>query len=38
MLVSLIAKYQYQNAFAANSEINFAAFLAEIMIEQLEIV
>ena len=38
MLVSLIAKYQYQNAFAANSEINFSAFLAEIMIEQLEIV
>lgn len=37
-LVSLIAKYQYQNAFSANSEINFAAFLAEIMIEHLEII
>lgn len=33
LLVTLIAKYQYQNAFAANSEINFAAFLAEVMIE-----
>lgn len=33
LLVTLIAKYQYQNAFVANSEINFAAFLAEIMIE-----
>lgn len=32
-LVVLIGKYQYQNAFAANSEINFAAFCAEIMIE-----
>jgi DNA polymerase III delta prime subunit len=36
-LVTLIAKYQYQNAFAANSEINFASFIAEIMIEHLEI-
>lgn len=33
LLVTLIAKYQYQNAFAANSEINFAAFLAEVMID-----
>lgn len=33
LLVTLIAKYQYQNAFAANSEINFAAFLAEAMVE-----
>lgn len=33
LLVTLIAKYQYQNAFAANPEINFVAFLAEVMIE-----
>lgn len=33
LLVILIAKYQYQNAFAANPEINFAAFLAEAMLE-----
>lgn len=33
LLVVLTAKYQYQNAFAANSEINFAAYLAELMIE-----
>ena len=33
LLVTLIAKYQYQNAFAANAEINFAAFLAEVIIE-----
>ena len=33
LLVTLIAKYQYQNAFAANSEINFAAFLAEVMLD-----
>lgn len=33
LLVTLIAKYQYQNAFAANSEINFAAFLAEVMMD-----
>jgi DNA polymerase III delta prime subunit len=32
-LVLLIAKYQYQNSFAANSEINFVAFCAETMIE-----
>jgi hypothetical protein len=32
-LVMLIGKYQYQNAFAANSEINFTAFCAEVMIE-----
>jgi DNA polymerase III delta prime subunit len=37
MLVSLIAKFQYQNAFVANPEINFAAFIAEIMMEQLVI-
>jgi len=30
-LVLLIAKYQYQNAFAANAEINFLAFLVEVM-------
>jgi DNA polymerase III delta prime subunit len=33
LLVTLIAKYQYQNAFSANPEINFVAFLAEVMIE-----
>lgn len=33
LMVMLIAKYQYQNAFSANPEINFAAFLAEIMLE-----
>lgn len=32
-LVMMVAKYQYQNAFVANQEINFAAFLAEIMVE-----
>lgn len=32
-LVVLIGKYQYQNAFAANSEINFASFCAEVMLE-----
>ena len=32
-LVLLIAKYQYQNAFAANHEINFVAFLTEVMID-----
>ena len=32
-LVLLIAKYQYQNAFAANIEINFTAFLVEVMLE-----
>lgn len=33
LLVTIIAKYQYQNAFAANVEINFAAFCAEVMVE-----
>lgn len=33
MLVLLLAKYQYQHAFAANAEINFMAFLTETMIE-----
>lgn len=32
-LVLLIAKYQYQNSFAANQEINFTAFLVEVMLE-----
>jgi DNA polymerase III delta prime subunit len=32
-LVILLGRYQYQNAFAANPEINFVAFLAEAMIE-----
>ena len=32
-MVILIAKHQYQNAFSANPEINFAAFCAEAMIE-----
>jgi DNA polymerase III delta prime subunit len=36
-LVILIARYQYQNSFSANPEINFAAFLADVMSE-LEIV
>jgi DNA polymerase III, gamma/tau subunits len=31
-LVLILAKYQYQNAFAANTEINFAAFCAEVMV------
>jgi DNA polymerase III delta prime subunit len=30
-LVLHLAKYQYQNAFAANAEINFLAFLVEVM-------
>lgn len=30
-LVLHIAKYQYQNAFSANPEINFLAFLVEVM-------
>lgn len=30
-LVVNIAKYQYQNAFSANPEINFVAFLAEVI-------
>ena len=33
VLVVSLAKYQYQNAFAANPEINFMAFLVEVMIE-----
>ena len=33
LLVITIAKYQYQNSFSANPEINFAAFLAEVMAE-----
>ena len=32
-LVILIGNYQYKNAFSANPEINFAAFLAEVMTE-----
>lgn len=32
-LVVLISKYQYQNAFVSNPEINFMAFLTESMIE-----
>lgn len=32
-LVVTTAKYQYQNAFSANPEINFAAYIAELMIE-----
>ncbi len=32
-MVLILAKYQYQNAFAANPEINFMAFLVEIMKE-----
>jgi len=32
-LVILIARYQYQNSFSANVEINFTAFLAEVMID-----
>lgn len=31
-LVLILAKYQYQNAFAANAEINFSAFCAEVMV------
>lgn len=33
LLILLIAKYQYQNAFSANPEINFMAFLTEVMME-----
>lgn len=33
LLVMLIAKYQYQQAFAADPEINFMAFLTETLIE-----
>jgi DNA polymerase III delta prime subunit len=32
-LVVLLSKYQYQNAFVSNPEINFMAFLTETMIE-----
>ena len=32
-LILLISKYQYQHAFAADPEINFMAFLVEIMVE-----
>lgn len=31
VLILHIAKYQYQNAFSANPEINFVAFLTEVM-------
>ena len=31
-MVMLIAEYQYKNAFAANAEINFMAFLTEAML------
>jgi hypothetical protein len=31
-MVMLIAEYQYKNAFAANPEINFMAFLTEAML------
>jgi len=34
-LVLLIAKYQYQDGFVANKEINMAAFVAELMLESL---
>ena len=33
LLVVTIAKYQYQNSFVADSEINLVAFLAEVMME-----
>ena len=33
VLILHLAKFQYQNAFAANPEINFLAFLVQIMIE-----
>jgi DNA polymerase III delta prime subunit len=32
-LILLLAKYQYQHAFAADPEINFMAFLVEVMVE-----
>lgn len=32
-LVLLIAKYQYQHAFSADPEVNFMAFLVEVMVE-----
>ena len=31
-LVVICARYQYQNAFSANSELNFMAFLMEVML------
>ena len=31
-LILLIARYQYQNAFAANPEINLLAFIVEAML------
>lgn len=33
LVAMLTAKYQYQNAFVANPEINFLAYLTEVMIE-----
>ena len=33
LLVVTTAKYQYQNAFSANPEINFAAYVAELILE-----
>ena len=33
LLVMTIAKYQYQSAFVADQEVNFMAFLTEIMLE-----
>jgi galactokinase len=32
-LVLLLGKYQYQDGFVANKEINVAAFVAEVMLE-----
>ena len=32
-LIILLGKYQYQNAFVADAEINFMAFLVEVMVE-----
>jgi uncharacterized OsmC-like protein len=34
-LVLLIGKYQYQAAFVADQEVNFMAFLAEVMLEDI---
>jgi replication factor C small subunit len=31
--VLILAKYQYQNAFCADREINFVACLVELMVE-----
>ena len=33
LLIVLIGKYQYQNYFVADTEINFMAFLVEVMVE-----